>query len=79
MALVMMNILNAIIRPKKTWGDKVRITINWAIGIALASLASIVNTDSGFRFAQSAWVLPTVGLSFVLGELQPLLSLNLDD
>lgn len=68
----MMNILNAIIRPKKTWGDKIRITINWAIGIALASLASIVNTEGGFKFAQSAWVLPTVALSFVLGELRPL-------
>jgi hypothetical protein len=64
----MMNVLNAIVRSKKTWADKIRIAINWIIGIALASLAPIVNTEDGFIFAQSAWVLPTVALSFVLGE-----------
>ena len=71
LTLVMMTTLNAIIRPMRTWGEKARIAVNCAIGVALASLAAVVNTNAGFNFAQSAWVLPTVALSYVLGAFQP--------
>jgi hypothetical protein len=37
-------------------------------GVALCSVASIVQTKQGFLLAQSPWILPTVALSFVVGE-----------
>ncbi|PVH70065.1 hypothetical protein DL98DRAFT_554181 [Cadophora sp. DSE1049] len=51
---------------KSTRGDYSRMTMNFVVGIALASLASIVGTEQGLEFAQSAWILPTVALAFVL-------------
>lgn len=63
-----MNILNLISRPKLKRGDSVRISLYFILGIVLASLAATVNTNVGFAFAQSAWVLPTVALTFVFGE-----------
>jgi len=51
-----------------TKGDRARIVIYFIFGTLLASLAATVNTDAGFAFAQSAWVLPTVALTFVFGE-----------
>lgn len=65
-----MNALNFLSRPKPTRGDYGRMAINFVVGIALASLASIVNTEQGFKFAQSAWILPTVALAFILGEFR---------
>lgn len=44
-----------------------RIGVDFVVGIALCSIASIVNTEGGFEFAQSAWILPTVALCFVFG------------
>ncbi|OWP04586.1 hypothetical protein B2J93_4865 [Marssonina coronariae] len=64
--LILMNALNFLSRPKPTRGDYGRIAINFILGIGLASLASIVNTTQGFEYAQSAWILPTVALAFVL-------------
>jgi len=64
-----MNILNLIIRPNKTRGDRVRVLIILVMGIVLASLAALVRSDAGFIFAESPWVLPTVALTFVVGML----------
>lgn len=44
-----------------------RIGVDFVIGAALCAIASIVNTDGGFEFAQSAWILPTVALCFMFG------------
>ena len=66
--LILMNALNFISRQRPTRGDYSRMVINLVVGIALASLASIVDTEQGLEFAQSAWILPTVALAFVLGE-----------
>jgi len=61
--------LNFISRPRKTTADYIRIGVNFVIGTALCSIAGIVNTEKGFEFAQSAWILPTVALCFVFGAL----------
>ncbi|CAD6443795.1 2a9b570c-7041-41a4-adcf-290909a1c915 [Sclerotinia trifoliorum] len=58
--LILMNILNILSRPKMTRADKIRIAVNFVLSITLAGLAGISNTNSGFAFAQSAWVLPIV-------------------
>jgi len=42
---------------------------NFVVGVALCAVAGIVQTPEGFRFAQSAWILPAVALTFVLGEI----------
>ncbi|APA11344.1 hypothetical protein sscle_07g061140 [Sclerotinia sclerotiorum 1980 UF-70] len=60
LTLILMNILNVLSRPKMTRADKIRIAVNFVLSITLAGLAGISNTNSGFAFAQSAWVLPTV-------------------
>ncbi|KAF4625473.1 hypothetical protein G7Y89_g12696 [Cudoniella acicularis] len=65
LTLILMNILNTISRPKMTKGDRVRIFFYFILGILLSSLAALVSSDSGFSFAQSAMVLPTVALVFV--------------
>ncbi|KAH6681676.1 bacterial low temperature requirement A protein-domain-containing protein [Halenospora varia] len=65
LTLILMNVLNTISRPKTTKGDRIRIFIYFIFGVLLASLASLVTTDGGFGFAQSAMVLPTVALVFV--------------
>jgi hypothetical protein len=62
-----MNALNFISRSRKTTGDYMRIGINFVVGVGLCSIASIVRTEGGFEFAQSAWILPTVALCFVFG------------
>ncbi|KAB8296737.1 hypothetical protein EYC80_002157 [Monilinia laxa] len=58
--LILMNILNTLSRPTMTRADKVRIAINFVLSFTLASLAGISKTETGFYFAQSAWVLPSV-------------------
>lgn len=63
--LILMNALNFISRPRKTAGDYMRIGVDFVVGISLCSIASIVHTEGGFEFAQSAWILPTVALCFV--------------
>jgi hypothetical protein len=63
-----MNMLNAFSRSNKARGDFFRIGINFLIGIGLCSVASMVKTEDGFKFAQSALILPSVALAFVLGE-----------
>jgi phage tail protein X len=63
-----MNILNVTSRPKTTKGDRIRIVVYFILGIVLALISATVNTNAGFAFAQSAWVLPTVALTFVFGE-----------
>ncbi|RDW90955.1 hypothetical protein BP5796_02120 [Coleophoma crateriformis] len=65
LTLILMNILNFISLQQKTRGDRLRIVINGVVGIILASLASLANTNTGFEFAQSAWVLPTGAITFV--------------
>lgn len=69
-----MTTLSAIIRPQKRRADQALIALNLVLGLGLASLASIVNTQSGFNFAQSAWVIPTVALTFVFGKCSPWLA-----
>jgi len=34
----------------------------------MCGLAGIVNTEAGFDFAQSAWLLPSVALAFGVGK-----------
>jgi 4-hydroxybenzoate polyprenyltransferase len=51
-----------------TKGDRIRIVVHFILGMVLALLAATVNTNAGFAFAQSAWVLPTVALTFIFGE-----------
>ncbi|KAH8663550.1 bacterial low temperature requirement A protein-domain-containing protein [Tricladium varicosporioides] len=65
LTLILMNILNTISRPKTTRGDRIRICVYFVFGVLLASVASLVTTDTGFGSAQSAIVLPTVALVFV--------------
>lgn len=62
--------MNALkyVSTRKTKGDYICIGINVVVGVMLCSIAGIVNTESGFKFAQSAFILPTVALSFVFGE-----------
>jgi hypothetical protein len=69
LTLLLLNILNAINRPNKTLGGKIRVGIVSIIGVGLASVAAVVNTNAGFAFAQSPWVLPTVALTFVVGMI----------
>ncbi|KAI9054768.1 hypothetical protein LZ554_001917 [Drepanopeziza brunnea f. sp. 'monogermtubi'] len=64
--LILMNLLNLLSRTKPTRFDYVRIALTFVIGAALVSITGFVNTEEGFRFAQSAFILPTVGLAFVL-------------
>lgn len=63
-----MNILNVISRAKMSKGDYVRVSIFFFIGILLSALALTVGNTTGFEFAQSAWVLPTVAIAFVFGK-----------
>ncbi|KAL2061563.1 hypothetical protein VTL71DRAFT_6940 [Oculimacula yallundae] len=64
--LILMDALNFLSRPRPNRGDYIRMLINLIVGITLAAIASMVNTDQGFAFAQSALILPTVALAFVL-------------
>ncbi|KAJ5052123.1 uncharacterized protein L3040_001882 [Drepanopeziza brunnea f. sp. 'multigermtubi'] len=64
--LILMNALNFLSRTKPTRFDYARIAANFVIGAALVSITGFVNTSEGFRFAQSAFILPTVGFAFVL-------------
>ncbi|TVY85434.1 hypothetical protein LSUE1_G000472 [Lachnellula suecica] len=68
LTLILMNVLNVASKPKMTKGDRIRIFVYFVLGIALASLAAVINTNIGWNFAQSAWVLPSVALIYVFGE-----------
>ena len=64
-----MNILNYINLPKKARRDRSRILVNSFVGVVLCLLATIVNTNSGFNFARSTWVLPTVAFTLFSGSV----------
>ncbi|CZR62602.1 uncharacterized protein PAC_12499 [Phialocephala subalpina] len=80
LTLLLLNALQSISRPsppseaqsKLTWKDSMKryltptTILTFIIALGQLAVASIVNTTNGIEFAQSVWILPSVGLAFVL-------------
>lgn len=63
--LILMNLLNFLSKPKRSYPENIRIIVNFLLGAALCGVGGAVNTEFAHKFATSSWVLPMV--AFVLG------------
>ncbi|KAL3420975.1 hypothetical protein PVAG01_07420 [Phlyctema vagabunda] len=65
--LIVMDILNTISHPNSSRRERARLVTNAILGLGLCLVAATARSEAGLSFAQSAWVLPTVALTFVSG------------